>query len=260
MKEDDLNFIEQQLARLDVDTPPASPAPNLDAMFIGLVREERLWTPEEYDYIKHFHRHYGFNVEQIFHARAYEEWLHWHLLAVERYATDLLAELERLKQPVELNYSWIFSRSKRHQGSRIKFYEFASPMERIVPYNRAGLRQRGWHVISCLPNEGIVWVSGHGMLALEEEEYTVIFTDPVTQLDDLAAYRAHRERVKKKENMRRITGLPDLTVYPPEEPEDRKYSYSWEDGSLLPDGYMAEIFRRVHEREQKPPPTTDEGE
>lgn len=269
MKEEDLQFIEAQLARLDVGAPPPPAARSLaEELFADLVRTETLWTPQEYAYIQHFHQVYGFDDRSTWlrGKAAYDEWMYWHLTAVERYrmgAADLARHLASLPaiRPLVWHFS-VSSEAARSKG-RTKKWRVCMPWDNEVPYDVPSMQARGWQFIVLRLTIGIIWKLDapfpHSIFALTQDDpaVTVLF-DGADAFGELTYYLDNKETINKKYKVRAIESPLDHTIYVP----DAGYSYRWEDGSLLPDGYIArlEADRAERRAEQQPQKESEENE
>src|SRR5262249_1244811 len=119
-------------------------------------------------------------------------------------------------------------------------WQACMPWGNEVPYTAPHMQARGWHLVSVLLQIGIIWQLPapfpHSIFALmeEEPEVAMLFDGPGS-FEKLTYYLAHRETLHKRYKVRRTEQPLD---YHFDEP-DAGYSYRWEDGSLLPDGYLA---------------------
>jgi hypothetical protein len=242
VKQTDIRFIERQLARLEEDAPPM---PEPQEIFANLIRQAQLWTPQEYAYIQHFHKIYGFDEhsDMLRGEIAYDEWMYWHLTAVQRYqmsARELGKHLATL--PTSRPLVWRFENSydpMTESKQRRRKQQACMPWDNAVPYDVASLRARGWHFVALQLTHGIIWQLPapwpHSIFALSQDDpdVTVLFEGPGS-FSELTYYLDHKATICKACKVRKIEQPLDYTNYPP----DAGYSYRWEDGRVIPGGYM----------------------
>src|SRR5437660_179065 len=113
--------------------------PSEEAIFASLVRVPYLWTPQEYAYIQHFHKVYGFDPDShwLTGRIAYDEWMYWHFLAVARYSMhprELSKHLASMPatRPLVWRFESFFDAEK--SKARRQKWQACMPWGNHVPY------------------------------------------------------------------------------------------------------------------------------
>lgn len=241
MKKKDLAAFERQLERLEFEAP-AAPSPQ--EVLRQIVRLPHLWTPEEYSYVQHFHKVYGFNEGNL-DGIELDEWSYWHLTALERYMMSPHQLAEALRTlPKTRPDVWLFEPS---------FYADRKPKGMCVrrgnevAYDVPSMQRRGWRLITVHLPVGLVMGTNpplNTFALIEDDPDIVMIFDCPGELDKLTYYLEHREAIHKEHKVRCVEQPLDYQFYTP----DAGYSYKWEDGLLIPGSYMDRLLSHRAER------------